>query len=413
MSDAPEVAADSAGSAPPLKGVAQPSFVPIQIASAARAPIYPWAAAWQSGSRPSKEIVKLSDFSGGWGFGNPDEADTWLSSLARAVNINKWSREEAFEHIQNKLVGNAAVWYRNREHLFHLNPAGLEAGWTAFWSTFERKFIAHNEQALWMQFDSRVQAAGESVETYADALRCMADRLGVNIHRANVVSRFLKGLYNAQVRSKVENNMFLLDKTFNVVESAAAFHEKAYRRDKANKSSVVVPEGKKDGKEAFGSANMSAADFKRMLEENTTKQQKVLEERLQRHMFEMKKEVASQRQSAARSQLDRLKGTKPDRPCFTCGAKDHFKKNCPFKLAKRGQVSQISMSDLIEMDFSDVSDVAEVNEMISRFEVFLDLEVEFTAERARQVVLVDLDGHEGGDLIAQVMTGPLLGGGRR
>lgn len=67
----------------------------------------------------SKDIVKLAEFSGSKGFGSPDEAETWLRSVARAVSINRWSQEEAFDHVQSKLVGAAAVWYRNREHLFH------------------------------------------------------------------------------------------------------------------------------------------------------------------------------------------------------------------------------------------------------------------------------------------------------
>lgn len=65
--------------------------------------------------------------------------------------------------------------------------------------------------------------------------------------------------------------MFLFDKMFNVVELVVVFYEKVYRRDKVNKSFVVVLEGKKDGKEVFGLVNMFVVDFKRMLEENIIK----------------------------------------------------------------------------------------------------------------------------------------------
>lgn len=106
----------------------------------------------------SKDIVKLAEFSGGKGYGSPDEADSWLRSLARAISINCWNQEEVFEHVQSKLVGAAAVWYRNREHLFHAHPLVVDAGWRTFWTQFGKKFVAHDEQALWLQFKQRVSS---------------------------------------------------------------------------------------------------------------------------------------------------------------------------------------------------------------------------------------------------------------
>lgn len=81
--------------------------------------------------------------------------------------MNRWNVEEAFQIVQAKLTGTAATWYQNKEKLFDGNPGGLDEGWTTFWHHFEQKYIAQDEQALWLQFESRVLQADETVETYA------------------------------------------------------------------------------------------------------------------------------------------------------------------------------------------------------------------------------------------------------
>lgn len=92
-----------------------------------------------------------------------------------------------------------------------------------FWTSFEQKLVAQDEQALSNQFEQRTQQADESVETYADALQSMAERLGANINGGNVCSRFLKGLASSHVRAKVEGMLYLLRGGFDELEAAASF----------------------------------------------------------------------------------------------------------------------------------------------------------------------------------------------
>lgn len=262
-----------------------------------------------------------------------------------------------------------------------------------------------------------MQQPDESIETYADALRSMADRLGVSIHGGNVCSRFLKGLSNTHVRTKVEGMLFLLPSKFDDLEAAASFQEKAFRRDRLQKL-AQNHEGRKEKDTAHqvGGGGASAAvgsgsgealtpsEMQRILDENLSRQQKAMEESFRRQMLELKKDVAVQRQSSARSHLDKLKQTKPLGPCFTCNG-DHLKKSCPIELAKRGKVSPISMAELIDMDITQAGDTAAVDEMISRFELFLEAETEFSTAQARQVALIDIEDRDGGELVAQVMMG--------
>lgn len=115
------------------------------------------------------------------------------------MKANGWSAEEALEKVQAKLTGVAATWYQTRENYFDLHPAGPEEGWRCFWTMFEKQFVGMDEQALWLQFESRVQASDESVSAYADAIRRLASRLQVNVNGGNVRSRFVKGLANPHV----------------------------------------------------------------------------------------------------------------------------------------------------------------------------------------------------------------------
>lgn len=288
----------------------------------------------------SRDIIKMAEFSGGKGFGNPDDAESWLRALGRVVNINQWTREEAFEHVQSKLIGAAATWYRNREQQFHANALGIEIGWQTFWSAFEEKFIVQDEQALWMQFESRTQLPDESVGTYVDAIRSMAERLGVNVNCGNVRSRSVKGLSHCQVKAKIENMLYLLPKTFDAVEAAASFQELAIRRDKGVKlptststsSSVTsgVSGERRDRVEgSTAPATLSSAEIQQLLEAGLLKQQRQMEASLQKCMLDIKHEVATQRQAVVRGQVDRMRQSKPDRPCFRCGSPDHFKRQCP------------------------------------------------------------------------------------
>lgn len=258
-----------------------------------------------------------------------------------------------------------------------------------------------------------MQQPDESVEIYTDALRSMADRLGVSVHGGNVRSRFLRGLSNAHVRTKVEGMLFLLSANFDDQESAASFQEKAYRRDRILKLShghesrrekevaqlgggTCAATGQTGAATSTGET-LTSADTQRLLDENLARQQKVMEDSFRRQMLELKKDVASQRQSLARSHLDKLRQTKPLGPCFTCNG-DHLKKSCPIELAKRGKVSPISMAELIDLDISQTGDTATVDEMIQRFELFLEAETEFSPAQARQVALVDLGNGDGSDL---------------
>lgn len=80
----------------------------------------------------SKDAAKLTEFSGNRGFPTPDDAENWLRSVARAVRINRWTVEEAFEHVQSKLTTYAATWNQNREGQFDQNPRGAAEGWRTF-----------------------------------------------------------------------------------------------------------------------------------------------------------------------------------------------------------------------------------------------------------------------------------------
>lgn len=75
--------------------------------------------------RSTKELLKVPEFSGGKGCSGPEDAETWLRSVARAVKINRWLVEEAFVIVQAKLIGPAATWYQNKELLFDLNLEGF------------------------------------------------------------------------------------------------------------------------------------------------------------------------------------------------------------------------------------------------------------------------------------------------
>lgn len=209
--------------------------------------------------------------------------------------------------------------------MFDRYPRGAVAGWRTFWSMFEQKYVAQDEQSLWIQFESRTQQAGETVETYADALRRMADRLGVPIDSANIRMRFLKGLLNSQVKARVENLSYLLAPTFEDVEAAASHHEKTLRREKSSRTA------------ASHNLTLSEGDKKNVPNNNAGDLVKGKDEGLQKVILELKRELAVQKQQIARMQLERLKQSKPERPCFTCGSTEHCKRTCPLELAKRGK----------------------------------------------------------------------------
>lgn len=78
----------------------------------------------------------------------PDEAETWMRQVDRAIKINQWTIEEAFQQVQAKLMGTTIVWYQNREEIFDKHPEGLDVRWQTFWLTFEHKYVARNDQAL-------------------------------------------------------------------------------------------------------------------------------------------------------------------------------------------------------------------------------------------------------------------------
>lgn len=306
--------------------------------------------------------------------------------------------EESFEIVQGKLTGTAATWYQNRERLFDRHPSGLDEGWKNFWKQFEQKYIAQDEQALWMQFESSTQQADESVETYADALRRMADRLGVSDDGENIRMRFLKGLSNAQVRAKVENLTYLLAPTFAAAEAAVAHHEKTLRREKPQRGSVSNP--------STSTTSTSETDRKVSAPE-ANESIRLKEESFHKIVLDLKRELAVQKQQIAIMQMDRLRQTKPDRPCFHCGSPDHFKRSCPDWLAQRGAVSQATMTDLFEMDLATIDEVVTVEEAIQRLQAYIT-DTEFTPSVARQVALIDVGEQEGLAFLSEAMSGCLI-----
>lgn len=65
----------------------------------------------------SKDVAKLAEFLGNKGFSSPDDAETWLRIVARAIKINKWSADDTFAHVQGKRVSSAAFFFSPRGHL--------------------------------------------------------------------------------------------------------------------------------------------------------------------------------------------------------------------------------------------------------------------------------------------------------
>lgn len=59
--------------------------------------------------RSLKDLVKIPEFSGSKGYGSPDDAETWMRHVARAVKVHRWSVEDTFEIVQAKLTGTAAM----------------------------------------------------------------------------------------------------------------------------------------------------------------------------------------------------------------------------------------------------------------------------------------------------------------
>lgn len=265
--------------------------------------------------------------------------------MTRAVKANGWSAEDALSKVQEKLTGVAATWYQTRECYFDQHPAGPEEGWRNFWLLFEQQFVGQDEQALWTQFEARTQAHDESVSAYADAIRRLAGRLQVNVNAGYVRSRFVKGLASPHVRAKLETLAYVPEPTFEAWAAAASHHELNLRRERKGGSSggSSSNEEKKRASTAESSSTSSVS----------AELQKLLEEGLAKHMGEIKREIAGQKQTLARMQLqvDRTRGMRPPQPCFTCGG-PHFKKNCPEELTKRGAVNQVTMAELLEMDVS-------------------------------------------------------------
>lgn len=142
-------------------------------------------------------------------------------------------------------------------------------------------------------------------------------------------ARFIRGLSDVQIRAKVENLAYLLPASFDAYKAAAAFHEKALWRDKGGKISVTEIGETSSKRSSLDS--VSTTELQRLLEEN----KRGLEAHFQKHLLELKKELAVQKQQSAMTQFERLRQSKPPGPCFTCNG-DHFKRACPIKLAKEG-----------------------------------------------------------------------------
>lgn len=213
-------------------------------------------------------------------------------------------------------------------------------------------------------FETRVQLTDESVELYADALRRMAARLGVDMDGGPVKLRFLKGLASTQIRAKLESVAYLMADTFNALEAAASYHKSLLRRDKPGKlpSQSSASSGAESRKSM--SDRLTVEEVQRMMDSSVKKQ---VSDNIQKHVIDLKQEIVSQKQTIVRLQNEQLKQTKPERPCFTCGSKDHFKRHYPKELAKRGQITRISMAELIEFDLSQIDAVDALEEMSQRF----------------------------------------------
>lgn len=162
-----------------VQGVPCPGFSSIATATTATPVTVTASAVPAEGVRATKDQVKVPEFSGSKDFGNPDDAEMWLRNVARAIKVNHWTVDDAFQIVQGKLVGSAATWYQNREAFFDKNPLGPAEGWKTFWSQFEQRHVAHDEQSLWLQ--SQTQQPDETMETYADVICKMAGRLSVSV----------------------------------------------------------------------------------------------------------------------------------------------------------------------------------------------------------------------------------------
>lgn len=221
----------------------------------------------------------------------------------------------------------------------------------------------------------------------------MADRLGEVVDGANIRIRFLKGLANLQVWARVENLIYLLSKTFEAMEAVASYHEKSLRRDKSIHSNVAHTVATATDTEK---RSRDLGDTVRLKDDS-----------LHRVILVLKRELTIQKQQIARMQLNELCQSKPDRPCFHCGSPDHFKRSCPDWLAKRGVISQVTMTDLFEMDLGAMDEVACVEEAIQHLQSFI-ADTEFTPNVARQVTFIDLGEQEGVEFLSQAMSGVVL-----
>lgn len=77
---------------------------------------------------------------------------------------------------------------------------GWEEGWRHFWHALRERFVVQNEQLLRRLYDDRIQTANETV----DGLRSIAIKLGLTMDGSDVREKFIQGLWEKQVKTRVE-----------------------------------------------------------------------------------------------------------------------------------------------------------------------------------------------------------------
>lgn len=103
-----------------------------------------------------------------------------------------------------------------------------------FWSAFYERFIVQNEQLLRKLYDDRVQRADETIAEYADSLRSIAIKLGLSVDGSDVREKFVKGLWEKQVKVRLETVVKLIPPSYRgLVEWATDFEARSGREKAA------------------------------------------------------------------------------------------------------------------------------------------------------------------------------------
>lgn len=126
----------------------------------------------------------------------------------------------------------------------------------------------------------------------------------MNVNAGNIRSRFVKGLANPHVRAKVENLAYVFPATFDALSAAASHHELSLRREKkagaSNGGGNAAEEKKKSGVAGITVPTAPGTPVSTL----PTDVQRMIDESLSKHVRELKRELATQRQINARTQME-------------------------------------------------------------------------------------------------------------